>query len=41
MAVSELQRLNIPENVLRSEWAAQVREQTKPMKSIFRVLAVS
>jgi hypothetical protein len=32
-AVSELGRQNIPEDVLRSEWAAQVKEQTKPMKS--------
>jgi hypothetical protein len=31
--VSELGRLNIPEDVLRSEWAAQVKEQTKPLKS--------
>jgi hypothetical protein len=31
--VSELGRLKISEDVLRSEWAAQVKEQTKPMKS--------
>jgi hypothetical protein len=31
--VSELGRLKISEDVLHSEWAAQVKEQTKPMKS--------
>lgn len=30
-AAAELKRLGIPEEELRSEWAAQVREQTKPV----------
>ena len=33
IAVSELEKLNIPEKVLRSEWQAQVREQMKPIES--------
>jgi hypothetical protein len=34
-AIAELNRLSIPEDELRSEWAAQVREQTKPAPSKF------
>jgi hypothetical protein len=29
-AIEEMQRLRIPEEELRAEWAAQVQEQTKP-----------
>ena len=34
-AIAELNRLGIPEEELRSEWAAQVHEQTQPAPSKF------
>jgi hypothetical protein len=35
IAEAELQKLNIPEDLLRSEWEAQVSEQTKPAPRMF------
>lgn len=32
---AELEKLNISDNLLRSEWAAQVAEQTKPVPRMF------
>lgn len=35
VAEAELQKLGIPEQQLRSEWAAQIAEQTKPVPRMF------
>jgi hypothetical protein len=35
VANAELEKLDIPEAQLRSEWAAQLKEQTKPVPRMF------